>query len=321
MPPKGEPIVSETPVTGAGRPARGARPASGRVVAERTDEPIAARFPEDELDAMRRKKEAEAQLETETTAKAHVAEQTEEALPLASGIPSAVRRQVPSPPAAPRKPPDVARPAKPSVPQARTRERPPQGGVVTLAEAKAVAKEQQQFETLLGRLRQQKLAFRYERGAHRPKPEPTTECDPALIDHVRRARATEALQVGRKGDPFPLDSFETNFAAFRVTIDGKQEIIVARNTEQSLHSEEWIVQRLEHAVGPLHVPANRARVTIDQVFTERAPCAGRCESVLAKYFPEAKVFFWVAKAGERPRWAAGTLHEFWRGLKPLANVD
>jgi hypothetical protein len=133
---------------------------------------------------------------------------------------------------------------------------------------------------------------------------------------VRRARATdEAKRVD--GEAFDLESFDANYAAFQVTVDGKPMIIVARNTEGSMHSEHWIVAYLKKLVGPLKVPSNRARVKVHQVFTEREPCRGQCERIMSDLFKEAKVFFWVPQS---QRWSAAKkiLHEFWLGLTPTA---
>lgn len=116
---------------------------------------------------------------------------------------------------------------------------------------------------------------------------------------------------------YPKEAFSANFAAFKVTIDGKTKILVARNTEKELHSEGWIVKRLEAEVGPLDIPSNASRVKVEQIFTERAPCAGQCETVIGKYFKDAAVFFWVPKTGERWGGAAETLREYWLGLKPV----
>jgi hypothetical protein len=170
------------------------------------------------------------------------------------------------------------------------------------------------FDRLLRRLKEHKLASKREPG--NPDPVMSEECNPELIDNVRRARATdEAKRVD--GEAFDVDSFESNYAAFQVTVDGKPMIIVARNTEGSMHSEHWIVAYLEKLVGPLKVASNRERVRVLQVFTEREPCRGQCERIMSDLFKEAKVFFWVPQS---QRWDAGKkiLREFWLGLKPGA---
>ena len=187
------------------------------------------------------------------------------------------------------------------------------------------ARQQSRFQSLLDMLRpfkkdatKRNLAFKYEPVARGSKITSTEECDVALIEHVAQARATEALE--RTKEPYPRETFSANFAAFKVRIDGKEQILVARNTERELHSEGWIVKRLEAEVGPLTIPSNADRVRVLQIFTERAPCAGQCELIISRYFKDAAVFFWVPQTGERWGPAAEALREYWLGIKPLTTA-
>jgi hypothetical protein len=308
IPPKREPIhASAEPSAASAKPSP--------VVAARTEDPIAARVPPDEIAAMRQRKQATAaQAHDEAAAEQRAAEA--EDMPAAQQLASGDRPRM-----GPRTTPQEAR--KPRTAPKGSSSRPARGGIVVLESGARQAKEETRFKSLLELLRpfkkgatKRQLAFKYEPVARGSEITSTEECDVELIEHVAQARATEALER-TKGPPYPREAFRANFAAFKVKIDGKSRILVARNTEQELHSEGWIVKRLEAEVGSLKIPSNAARVKVEQIFTERAPCAGQCEVVIGTYFKDAAVFFWVPKTGERWGAAAEALREYWLGITPL----
>jgi len=297
-PPPRETIPAKGPIESKPKP----------VEAARTDDPIQVHLP-DEVGAMRRKKAAVqggGEVAEERQAAEEMADEADEALDLAAG---AERMS------AGKKGSGSGKKGKGF--QSRDAGRP-RGGIVAVHGGGPGDAPESLFDRLLRRLKVQKLSkTRKPVEVGKPEPVMTDACDPELIDQVRRARATdEAKRVD--GDAFDLESFEANYAAFKVTVDGRPMIVVARNTEGELHSEHWILAYLEKLVGPIRTGSkNRERVRVLQVFTEREPCAGQCERIMSDLFKEAKVFFWVP---QDKRWSAASkiLHEFWLGLKPGA---
>jgi hypothetical protein len=309
MPPRREPIGETLPA-----PKVDAEPRM--ITAERTDDPIRIASPTNDIEAMRLKKGGGATRAEEQEAEQQAADEMVDELPdvqqLASGD---------LPRMGPKGPTRKGRGRR--MPPPAVSARPARGGLVVLEGGADQARKETKFKSLLEMLRpfkkgatKRNLAHKYEAVESGFKVVQTEDCDARLIEAVAQARATEAVERAKE-NPFPQYSFEANFAAFKVTIDGKELILVARNTKEELHSEGWILKRLEAEVGPLKIPSNAARVKVTQIFTERAPCAGQCEIVISTYFKEAAVFFFVPKAGERWAGAAKTLREFWLGIRPL----
>jgi hypothetical protein len=321
MPSKREPIHGDSPPSAAAAK-------QSPISAPSTEDPIAVRVQPDELAPLRERKQAAAARAEEQAAEQHASEAAD--IQVAQRLAAGDRPRMGPSSASPKMPKARIRPAGSGA-------RPARGGIVVLEQGAEDAGRQSRFRSLLDMLRtregatKRQLAFKYEPVARGSKMVSTEECDVELIETVARARATEALEretVARAraaealqrtiGQPYPPEAFKANFAAFKVTIDGKSQILVARNTEKELHSEGWIVKRLEAEVGgPLTIPSNAARVKVEQIFTERAPCAGQCEVIIRTYFKDAAVFFWIPKTGERWGGAAEILREYWLGIRPL----
>jgi hypothetical protein len=303
--PRRDPIVEFEPRSGGGP-----RPKPKK--AQSTDElpPVA------DLRAVRKEREAQrARQEKEAAAQPQVQEEVAEAIPASMGDRARMGRRLTGPMS------KKGKGSSTSTPVSTSRE--VRDALAVLEDAAKADLEQRRFERLLSLLRpfrkggrKAAKAYRYDKGATSQAEKEMVDCPPELIEEVAIARATEELDIARRGEDFPERAFKSNFAAFEVTIDGKRFVVVARNEEEGRHSEQWIVQFLTQRVGPLSEPKNLARVKVHNVFTERAPCSGRCENVLKDWFEDANIFFVTGKQGQRSEAADKTIKRYWMGTEP-----
>jgi Domain of unknown function (DUF4157)/Xanthomonas XOO_2897-like deaminase len=109
-------------------------------------------------------------------------------------------------------------------------------------------------------------------------------------------RIMEAVMAYRKG-PDGSD-FRRNFGAARVRFeDGTTEIIARANVRGGPHSEEMILGVIHELRRAGHDPA---KVRVEQIFTERIPCANCMNEVIERHMGrDIDVFYFLAEAEGR----------------------
>jgi len=151
-----------------------------------------------------------------------------------------------------------------------------------VSEEGSITKKGETIETAIERSRQILATMKIPRAA---RLRGSSGIDPQPL--LSLARDVRATQVGVSYQAFK----RYNVATARVRVNGKIEYLDSGSFPSSAHSEEWIHSQIRELRKTNHV-------VLEQLYSERIPCHGRCGPLLSHEYPDADIFYSTTKRSD-----------------------